>query len=473
MNPKNNPVNSINNFLNKNFGLPLPKSGGSTSLIGSFSAKPTNPTSIPNMSYAPTQNMSVPPSNTGATSPKPAAIVPPAKKSVLPPAGKTFVQNQIQPAYDTKTGLLTDYGRSQGMKEVNGPASGSENAPESPKTTPEAPKAESPYLTYLRSMFDPEALKTASSNLTTANTRLAEIQSETEKKSVAGRHASEDAFDASGGLKSGAIEASNAISRGTNRELADLATQESAAARSASVYKDTYDMLIGAGKSVFEAETAATKAAQDQSNKDRDFGISEKTLKLNEEKAAQDKLESDRNFAEDKRQFGLEYALKKQELANKTAEVTNTATGKDAEALSSMNLINTLLENPALGQITGIPNPFTVLTPGTGAALAKNQYNQVKGILALENRAKLKGQGAVSDFEGRTLERAASSLGRNLKDTDFVRELKQVRGAIATSHGLSADVLLVDPKTKQSMVVLSNSAGIAQAIKDGLTVEYQ
>lgn len=463
MNPKNNFLNSLKtSFVDPFLKGPAPKSAPMQG------PQPLNMSMVPrndrqaNNTYNATQNMSVVPNSTSATSPAPAPITAPktTPTAPLPPAGKTFVQNQMQPAYDAKTGLLTDYGRSQGLKEVNAPAGGPGNAPGGPISAPEAKKEESPYLTYLRSMFDPEALKKTSENINQLNERTSRELLRTRER--------EDELRANkiGQLKTGQDYQLGEEERLSNRSLADLAIAKGSA-------QEIYKSMIDAGKSVFEAETAAKKAEQDQANVDKKFGLDERTIKLNEEKAAQDKIDADRRFAEDKRQFGLEYALKKQELDAKTTEVTNAATGKDAEALSSMNLINTLLQNPGLSGITGVPNPFTVLTPGTNAALARNQYNQIKGILALENRGKLKGQGAVSDFEGKTLERAASSLGRNLSDVEFVKQLKQVRGAIATSHGLSADVLLVNPTTKESMIVLSDSAGIAQAIKDGLIVEYQ
>lgn len=191
----------------------------------------------------------------------------------------------------------------------------------------------------------------------------------------------------------------------------------------------------------------------------------------------------DKKFEEDKRQFGLNYALDSQKVAierkkaNQTSSETATANAtKNTEALGSMNLINSLIENPGVSSISGSIEGglgLGTLNPSGDAQLARNQYDQIKGILSLENRGKLKGQGAVSDFEGKTLERAASSLGRNLSDEDFVKQLKQVRGAISTSHGLNADVLIVDPVTKKSQVVSSNSQGIAQAIKDGMLIEYK
>ena len=56
-----------------------------------------------------------------------------------------------------------------------------------------------------------------------------------------------------------------------------------------------------------------------------------------------------------------------------------------------------------------------------------NQFEQVKNLLSLDSREKLKGTGAVSDFESKMLAAAASSLGRNLSDADFKAELQKIR----------------------------------------------
>lgn len=70
-----------------------------------------------------------------------------------------------------------------------------------------------------------------------------------------------------------------------------------------------------------------------------------------------------------------------------------------------------------IGGITGLGQYSFI--PGTQAAMTKNYYDQLKGLLSLENRQKLKGSGAISDFEAKTLDQAASALGRNLSETQF------------------------------------------------------
>lgn len=454
-----------------------------TGTNASFYPTPTGNTPVPFRNDRQANNTySTVPSNAGATSTKPTTITTPTKytpfvpdptpqnQTQLPPAGKTFVQNLNQPNGTSQT-------PSSSTTQTTTPTSNP-----TPIPTPTAPpKQESPYLAYLKSMFDPEQVKTAYNKSTEANQNLANIQNEEEKAKYTARREKEQLLDRSGTGVGANARAANESIRRNSPGLADFSLRESAAARTAGVYKDTYDTMINAGKSVYEAESAATKAEQDQANKDRELGQTDTQLAQSAEKVKADQALAEKKFDEDKRQFGLNYALDarkvaiEQQKANQTDPNSTATTAKNAtDAASGINLINSLLGNTALSDITGTIEQFRpTLLLGAKGNLAKNQYDQVKGMLSLENRSKLKGQGAVSDFEGRVLESAASSLGRNLSNSDFIKQLKQIRGSIATSHGLTADVLITDPVSKQSQVVNSDSARIAKAVQDGLIIEYQ
>lgn len=65
--------------------------------------------------------------------------------------------------------------------------------------------------------------------------------------------------------------------------------------------------------------------------------------------------------------------------------------------------------------------------PGTKAASTKNIYDQLQGMLSLEGREKLKGSGAISDFEFKVLQQAASRLGRNMSNTEFRQTLEDLQ----------------------------------------------
>lgn len=79
--------------------------------------------------------------------------------------------------------------------------------------------------------------------------------------------------------------------------------------------------------------------------------------------------------------------------------------------------------------ITGIQDP-RVLLPGTEAQKTKNLYDQLQGMLSLKNRDQLKGSGAISDFEFKVLQQAASSLGTNLSNEDFKRTLAHIKSQL-------------------------------------------
>jgi len=223
---------------------------------------------------------------------------------------------------------------------------------------------------------------------------------------------------------------------------------------------DAAKFTIERGDKQFEQDFDLKKSELAQQNADREFALSEE------------------KFDEDRRQFGLEHALKSRETALKESEKTGTTVEAQSAILDNLSLVSTLLSSGALGAISGIKAP-TAFFSGTNAALAKNQALQLKSILSLESRQKLKGSGAISDFEAKTLADASSALGinnkgrSNLKDVDFENQLKKVKGAFATAAGLEAVVKLTDPASGKSEVISAGRAGIDQAIRDGLRVEYQ
>lgn len=183
-------------------------------------------------------------------------------------------------------------------------------------------------------------------------------------------------------------------------------------------------------------------------------------------------------FEEDKRQFGLNYALSQQKQAQEAAEKTKAAGDAASETLDNYSLINELLGTNT-NAIAGVPGVSSFF-PGTQAQTAKNLAKQVNAVLSLDNRQKLKGSGAISDFEARTLSQAASSLGidpesgrSNLSNEEFKKQLRKVRGAFATSAGLSASVRVTDPKTGKVDDGSLTRDQIDSAISQGFTVEYQ
>jgi hypothetical protein len=202
------------------------------------------------------------------------------------------------------------------------------------------------------------------------------------------------------------------------------------------------------------------------------------TMAFNRERLAEDRRQADRKFQEDKRQFGLEYALKQREL-DQTASEKKAAAGATASGtLDAYSLADEILKGGNISAITGIPG-ISSFIPGTSTQYTKNQAKQLAAFLALENRQKLKGSGAISDYESRILNDAASALGLNpssgrssLKNKDFEREIKKVRGALGTAAGMAVPVRVSGPNG-QSKIGNLDRAGIESAILQGYSVEYQ
>lgn len=144
------------------------------------------------------------------------------------------------------------------------------------------------------------------------------------------------------------------------------------------------------------------------------------------------------------------------------------------ERSDTLNLVNTALNDPNLRYAVGLQtwNPLNLI-PGNAAQNVKAIISQVEAKLALDNRAKLKGSGAISDFESKTLQRAASSFNRSLPLTDAQKQLKQIKGVLTTLNGGQAQVIVKNPINGETGTAYADTAAINKMIQDGLVVEYQ
>jgi hypothetical protein len=144
----------------------------------------------------------------------------------------------------------------------------------------------------------------------------------------------------------------------------------------------------------------------------------------------------------------------------------------ESKQLETVNSINNIINSPAFDSTFGIINMVGRNLPGTASYVLSSEVNNLISNLSLAARGQLKGQGSVSDFEGKTLKDAQTALKMNMTPEQARKELLKVRGAILTSSGQKTQVKLT-AKNGQSQSVLSDQNGINQAIKDGLTVEYE
>lgn len=113
--------------------------------------------------------------------------------------------------------------------------------------------------------------------------------------------------------------------------------------------------------------------------------------------------------------------LKAQEQQTKEAELEKEK--QKARALKNRTLQAAQdLANTKFGGITGVRSIGSFL-PGTKEQEARAAFDQLKGLLTLENVSFLKGTGALSDREMGILESASTKLNTNLSDKAFEKEL--------------------------------------------------
>lgn len=135
-----------------------------------------------------------------------------------------------------------------------------------------------------------------------------------------------------------------------------------------------------------------------------------------------------------------------------TDSKTMSTTGGEKEKLIS--LVNDISSSGGLGRITGVQG-MVPLIPGSSEQLVKGQIEQLKALLSLEGRQKLKGSGAISDREMGILERASSLLNQNLNEEQTQQVLSQLKTELSTGtpSSISASggrVRVIDIATGQS-----------------------
>lgn len=111
-----------------------------------------------------------------------------------------------------------------------------------------------------------------------------------------------------------------------------------------------------------------------------------------------------------------------------------------------------------IGGITGYGrwNPLNKL-PGSDAQQTENDWKNLQAMLSLEGREKLKGSGAISDFEAKVLERASTlGLGTNLSEDQFRQRLNILMNEISGGQiqpSTTGNNIITAPDGQQVMIV--------------------
>ncbi len=172
----------------------------------------------------------------------------------------------------------------------------------------------------------------------------------------------------------------------------------------------------------------------------------------------------------------LERRLKEAQIAKTYSDIkqTDQVNGASGDTADTMNLTESILNSKDFDLAFGGQriNPLTYV-PGSNAYEIRTKVDQLIATLSLDNRKKLKGSGAISDFESKTLEKASSGLNVNMSPSAARKALRTIKGVMSTASGNSAAVKIIDTKTGEYQTVEANREGIKKAINDGLIVEYQ
>lgn len=137
-----------------------------------------------------------------------------------------------------------------------------------------------------------------------------------------------------------------------------------------------------------------------------------------------------------------EYPSAKRLQINSAMSTLYTSEGGDQLAQGAYDAITELETHPgfhsAIGA-KGISSFFGMKgapIPGTSASGFNANLDKLKANIKLVNTKYLKGTGALSDAEGKTLEDAGTSLNSSLPEADFTKELKRVKDVLIKANNV-------------------------------------
>ena len=442
-------MNPLNEFINS-LSTKLPAYTPSNSFT-----KKTEPL---NMTLAP-QGPVKPKSTSVSSNPSATSTVKPviqaSTSSVTNPKSQFVDSLSTQDAYDKVTGARTSYGASLGLPDMIGgkPVSTSKENITGTTITP-VPK-EDPYQKYLQSLFDPKQAEIARGNITALNERTsAEILRNREREDELRKNKI-------GQLERGQTYQLGEEQRLSNRSLADLAI-----AKGASV--DTLNQIMSAGKEAYgmtqpievggvlyqkgadgnytpltgiDSDAEQFTLGKDQIRYDAQGNIIASGISSSGVGGASYIAGADPTVDSWVKwvQSGGDVGKVPEEYRNQVVQgISSTAKPQSEISKQVVTTIGELLASPALSKIFGPIDQFVGGLVGPEAVLVKNKYNQLKGLLSLDNIKYLKGTGAISDAEQRLLANAASALGRNLYGEQARQELIKLRDGLSNIQGESS-----------------------------------
>lgn len=433
-----------------------------------YSATPNTPTvKIPVNSgvgggqYTPSSTPVI--SSAGATGTKPTNITPP-QKSNLPPAGKAFVQAQVSsnsPNFPSQTS--STQGNPDTGSKTDSPTPETPQAPSTPSATDTA------FSEYIRSLQP-------SAGVTNAKTAYNDFIAN-QSKSIAGLEGQGRGIPLS-------------IVRGEQEKLKNQTDPEATRLQNAiGIAQDSATAISNANKAKYDYEVGKKTEAKTATTDTKPFDVGDHTYAFNpitgkyEDQGINTKTTASSEgftlspgevrFDANGKQIASGGA-KPQTQAQETAQIAKTEkeTAAQQSASQSIGIVNNLLSGDRYKSISGATQTGSI--PFFGDRTAVNEYDQLQGLLKLGVRSLLKGQGAVSDYEGKILGQAASSLSRLTSEGEMKKALQKVRGVLKTNNGQTTTVNVTNPKTGETIKGADLSgAEIYHLISEGNTIDYQ
>lgn len=366
----------------------------------------------PALNYTPYQGSftqkNTTPTPTVTPPPPPIVTPPPIEKPILPPNADTYINNLS--SQNSKVNSQSDIG------------------------TPTPIVVENPYKKYLDSFSKDYQ-------------RLSDIQTRNEKQGLDALAEQEKIRTTSGGLLSGTNLQLGAANRKASLESAYGAIEEGAAARTAGVSQKILENAkeenkpVEVGGVLYQKQTDGSyKAITSKSSEGFTLGKDQVRYDAQGNIIAGGTSSSTGGIYTPGANPTADAWVKYVQNGGKISDVPNEyqnavalGTTSQAKPQSEINkqtisTIDQLLTNPSFDKIFGPVDQLLGGLLGPQAILAKNQYNQLKGLLSLENIKYLKGTGAISDAEQKLLSNAASQLSRGLygeQAREVLTKLKQ------------------------------------------------
>jgi murein DD-endopeptidase MepM/ murein hydrolase activator NlpD len=212
-----------------------------------------------------------------------------------------------------------------------------------------------------------------------------------------------------------------------------------------------------------QAEAAAAQEEYERSLKDREFGLEVGKFGFEQEKFGAEFGLKGQQFEFDQKKFAAELGLKYDELnrllnndqldaqvkgveiqkklaeiqelnlKNGTGGVTAIQNEKNLQNVNdALEAVNGLITDPGLSRAVGKSGIFNFI-PGSKGADFQARLDRVKSLITLPQLEKLKGLGAMSDREFKTLSDAAAALNPKMSEAAFKTELERVQKALEST----------------------------------------